>query len=80
MKGDAFTPKMYPETKNIVTNFGKQMAAFAASDLALPYLGDIVKKLVSQGDNIKLSSFHESSQKNLSPSQKERPNHVSCFQ
>jgi len=59
MKGDAFTPKMYLETKNIVTNFGKQMAAFAASDLALPYLGDIVKKLVSQGDNIKLSSFQE---------------------
>jgi len=57
IKGDAFTPKMYLETKNIVTNFGKQMAAFAASDLALPYLEDIVKKLTSQGEKIKLSSF-----------------------
>jgi hypothetical protein len=38
LQKDSITPKIYLEAKNIVTNFGKAIATFAASDLALPYL------------------------------------------
>jgi len=38
LQGDCFTPKIYLQAKNIVTNFGKAIATFAMSELALPYL------------------------------------------
>ena len=44
LKGDCFTPKIYLQTKNIVTNFGKAIATFALSGLALPYVQPILEK------------------------------------
>ncbi len=49
LKGDTKTPKIYLQTKNIVTNFGKAIVTFAVSDIALPYLGPIIKKVDHEG-------------------------------
>jgi len=49
LKGDTKTPKIYLQTKNIVTNFGKAIVTFAVSDIAMPYLRNIIKKVDPEG-------------------------------
>jgi len=56
-RGRPITPKMYLQTKNIVTNFGKAMVSFAVSDLAQPYLNLILEKLNQEGKSIQLANF-----------------------
>ncbi len=59
MKGRAFTPKIYLQTKNIVTNFGKAIASFAISELAVPYLEKIFYGLRKEGEEVQLANFVE---------------------
>jgi len=59
MKGRAFTPKIYLQTKNIVTNFGKAIASFAISELAVPYLEKIFYELRKNGEEVQLAKFVE---------------------
>jgi len=57
LKNGTKTPKIYLQTKNIVTNFGKAIVAFASSELALPYLITIIKKRSPQPDFLKIQDF-----------------------
>lgn len=57
LKGSSITPKIYLETKNIVTNFGKAIVSFAASNLATPYLEMIVNQLQGENVGIELMEF-----------------------
>ena len=59
LKGRTVTPKIYLQTKNIVTNFGKAIASFASSELAIPYLKLIVEQLKQEGHQIEMSNFSE---------------------
>ena len=56
-KDHVITPKIYLQAKNIVTNFGKAMASFATSDLATPYLLNIIEQFKKEGHNIGLEDF-----------------------
>jgi len=58
LKGDCFTPKCYLQAKNIVTNFGKAIATFGLSKLALPYLSAELEKPKYEG-KLQVSDFIE---------------------
>jgi len=58
LKGDCFTPKCYLQAKNIVTNFGKAIATFGLSKLALPYLSAELDKSKYKGE-LQVSDFIE---------------------
>ena len=57
VQGSTITPKCYLQTKNIVTNFGKAIATFASSDLAVTYLIPLFHKQKENGHDIQIADF-----------------------